>query len=172
MYPTTGYPSSAPRFAAPAYGREPFDAQDASRMPQDIRPLITRHRLRRQRRRKAATLLTGASIALGVAALRPSNAAAHSGAASQVPVTHTDRHAAQDPPLVHYSAPASIAHAAQHAAQNAVPTYQSTQAPPTHAAQHPVPEPALPHHSTQAPLTHAAQHTVQNPELVHHSAPD
>lgn len=49
-----------------------------SAYPNDIRPLITRHRLRRQRRRKAATLLTGASIALGVAALRTPSASAES----------------------------------------------------------------------------------------------
>lgn len=104
MYPSTGYPSSAPRFATPAYHRETFDGQDAPRAPQDIRPLITRHRLRRQRRRKAATLLTGASIALGVAALRPSNAAAHNGAASHVPITRTAQHADHGPVPAHHSA--------------------------------------------------------------------
>jgi hypothetical protein len=172
MYPTTDYPSSAPRFAPPAHSRETFDAHEASRTPQDIRPLITRHRLRRQRRRKAATLLTGASIALGVAALRPSNAAAHSGAASQVPITHTDRHAVQDPALVHYSAHAPIAHAAQPPAQNPVPPHYSAEPQITQSTRHPVLAPSLPRHSAEAPIGHAAQRMVQNPDLVHHSAPD
>ena len=100
MYPTTSYPASTPRFAASGHGREAFSAHDVLSIPQDIRPLITRHRLRRQRRRKAATLLTGASIALGVAALRPPNASAQSAAAS-TPITHTERHTAQDPDLRH-----------------------------------------------------------------------
>jgi hypothetical protein len=120
MYPTTGYPSSAPRFATPSYLRETFEGQDAPRTPQDIRPLITRHRLRRQRRRKAATLLTGASIALGVAALRPSNAAAHSGAAAQAPIAHTEQHADHGPVPVHHAARAAITHVARHALQNPV----------------------------------------------------
>lgn len=104
MYQTAGYPVSAPRFAASGHGRESFTSHDAPSIPQDIRPLITRHRLRRQRRRKAATLLTGASIALGVAALRPPNASAHS-ASSPTPITHAERHGAQDPVLVHHSTP-------------------------------------------------------------------
>lgn len=151
MYPTTGYPSSAPRFAAPAYFRETFDGDDAPHAPQDIRPLITRHRLRRQRRRKAATLLTGASIALGVAALRPSNAAAHSGAASQVPITHADRHTDHDPVPVQHAARAPITHPERHPAQD---------------------DSVLVHHSVQVPTTHAARLAVQNPVLAHHSAPD
>jgi hypothetical protein len=53
------------------------DHVPASERSQDIRPIITRHRLRRQRRRTAATLLAGASMALAVAALRSENAAAH-----------------------------------------------------------------------------------------------
>ncbi len=73
------------RPGAPYYAPEPYPAPD---YPQDIRPLITRHRLRRQRRRKAATLLTGASIALGVASLRPPNASAHA-PGTQTPVTRT-----------------------------------------------------------------------------------
>lgn len=112
MYPrhsTTGYPGTSPRSVSPrsvssGYGIETFGARDAPVVPQDIRPLITRHRLRRQRRRKAATLLTGASIALGVAALRPPNASAQSGK-SPTPITHSERHAAQHPVLVHHSAP-------------------------------------------------------------------
>lgn len=43
---------------------------------------LTRHRLRHRRTRTAATLLTGASLALGVAALRPALASAASGPAS------------------------------------------------------------------------------------------
>ncbi len=64
--------ANQPRFSS-AYAHQPYAAPEYP----DIRPLITRHRLRRQRRRKAATLLTGASIALGVAALRTPSASAH-----------------------------------------------------------------------------------------------
>jgi hypothetical protein len=82
MYPVQAYPPNKPH---------PSQAYAAPEYPQDIRPLITRHRLRRQRRRKAATLLTGASIALGIAALRSPNASAHA-PSTHVPVTrtHTD----------------------------------------------------------------------------------
>ena len=107
MYPThppTGYPGTSPRFPASGYGSETFGARDVPTVAQDIRPLITRHRLRRQRRRKAATLLTGASIAFGVAALRPPSASAQSGRAP-TPITHTERHADQNPVLVHHSTP-------------------------------------------------------------------
>lgn len=81
MYPTQhGFAS--------AYAYQPYAAQSyaAPEYP-DIRPLITRHRLRRQRRRKAATLLTGASIALSVAALRTPSASAQSPKTS-MPVAH------------------------------------------------------------------------------------
>ena len=109
MHSNPGYPgtyprSMSPRRVFPGYGSEMFGARDVPAVPQDIRPLITRHRLRRQRRRKAATLLTGASIALGVAALRPPNASAQSGK-PPAPITHTERHVAQNPVLVHHSAP-------------------------------------------------------------------
>jgi hypothetical protein len=86
------FPAGAPHATAPGYGRKAPDTQATTHYPQDIRPLITRHRLRRQRRRKAATLLTGASIALGVAALRPPNAAAHS-AAAPTSIAQTERQA-------------------------------------------------------------------------------
>ena len=172
MYPTTGYPSSAPRFAAPAHFRETFDRDDAPHAPQDIRPLITRHRLRRQRRRKAATLLTGASIALGVAALRPSNAAAHSGAASQAPITHADRHTDHDPVPVQHAAHAPITYAAVHAAQNPALAHHDAHAPTTHPERHPTQDDSvLAHHSVRVPTTHAARLVVQNPTLAHHSAP-
>lgn len=39
--------------------------------PADLRPMLTRHRLRRTRHRTAASVLTGAALALGVSALRP-----------------------------------------------------------------------------------------------------
>ncbi len=102
MYQTPAYPLSTPRLgiADSGSGREYSDPYATPSHPQDIRPLITRHRLRRQRRRKAATLLTGASIALGVAALRPPNASAHS-AKSLAPITHTERHPVHDPVLTH-----------------------------------------------------------------------
>ncbi len=104
MYQTPGLPVGATRFGIPGHGRQSPDQCAAPGYPQDVRPLITRHRLRRQRRRKAATLLTGASIALGVAALRPPNAAAHS-AGRSVPITHTERHPVHDPVMVHRPAP-------------------------------------------------------------------
>lgn len=96
MYSTTHRP---PR----TYARQPYAAAE-SEYPQDIRPLITRHRLRRQRRRKAATLLTGASIALGVAALRTPTASAHSTNAS-APITHTHQQPAHEPTVTQDPAP-------------------------------------------------------------------
>lgn len=39
--------------------------------PADLRPMLTRHRLRRRRHRTAASMLTGAALAFGVSALRP-----------------------------------------------------------------------------------------------------
>jgi len=72
--------------------------------PADIRPLITRHRLRRQRRRKAATLLTGASIALGVAALRTPSASARSDSAL-ASISHTHQGLAQEPIVMQHPAP-------------------------------------------------------------------
>jgi hypothetical protein len=39
--------------------------------PVELRPVLTRHRLRRRRHRSAASLLTGAALALGLAASRP-----------------------------------------------------------------------------------------------------
>lgn len=59
-------------------GFGPPVGSDRGTAPIDIRPLITRHRLRKRRQRKAAGLLTGASIALGVAALRSPPAIAQS----------------------------------------------------------------------------------------------
>lgn len=44
--------------------------------PADLRPILTRHRLRRRRHRSAASLLTGAALALGLAAIRPAPAGA------------------------------------------------------------------------------------------------
>lgn len=39
--------------------------------PADLRPMLTRHRLRRRRHRTAASMLTGAALAFAVSALRP-----------------------------------------------------------------------------------------------------
>ncbi len=39
--------------------------------PAELRPMLTRHRLRRRRHRTAASMLTGAALAFGVSALRP-----------------------------------------------------------------------------------------------------
>lgn len=39
--------------------------------PAELRPVLTRHRLRRRRHRSAASLLTGAALALGITATRP-----------------------------------------------------------------------------------------------------
>jgi hypothetical protein len=64
----------------------------------DIRPLITRHRLRRRRRRTAATLLAGASIALGAAAMRSPGASAHAPAAAPVTETSQLPPASEQPP--------------------------------------------------------------------------
>lgn len=111
MYTTPAYRVSAPRHAdgRSAFGSA-FDHGNAERHatashPQDIRPLITRHRLRKQRRRKAATLLTGASIALGVAALRPPSASAQSTRAPAVPITHIARHPTHEQVPVRHASP-------------------------------------------------------------------
>ena len=85
------------RPGAPYYATDPYPSPEYA---PDIRPLITRHRLRRQRRRKAATLLTGASIALGIAALRPPSASAHA-PATHTPVTRTQT----EPTAPHHAAP-------------------------------------------------------------------
>ena len=91
---------------ADVYSRQlqPSTAPALPELPTDIRPLITRHRLRRQRRRKAATLLTGASIALGVAALRTPSAAARSDTAL-APISHTHQQCGQQPPVIQHPAP-------------------------------------------------------------------
>ena len=39
--------------------------------PMELRPVLTRHRLRRRRHRSAASVLTGAALALGITATRP-----------------------------------------------------------------------------------------------------
>jgi hypothetical protein len=44
--------------------------------PAELRPVLTSHRLRRRRHRGAASLLTGAALALGIAAIRPAPAGA------------------------------------------------------------------------------------------------
>lgn len=87
MYPTQHRPALA--YAQQSYA--------VSEYPTDIRPLITRHRLRRQRRRKAATLLTGASIALGTAALRTPSAGAAQSPKVSAPITHTCWEPAHEP---------------------------------------------------------------------------
>jgi hypothetical protein len=48
--------------------------------PAELRPVLTSHRLRRRRHRGAASLLTGAALALGFAAMRPVPAGAATGA--------------------------------------------------------------------------------------------
>ena len=47
-------------------GRFMFEAY-----PVELRPVLTRHRLRRKRHRSAASMLTGAALAFGVTASRP-----------------------------------------------------------------------------------------------------
>jgi hypothetical protein len=44
--------------------------------PVELRPVLTRHRLRRRRHRSAASVLAGAALALGISALRPAQASA------------------------------------------------------------------------------------------------
>jgi hypothetical protein len=48
-----------------------------AQQPNAMRVRLTRHRLRRRRSRTAATLITGVSLAFGVAALRPAFATAN-----------------------------------------------------------------------------------------------
>jgi hypothetical protein len=86
------------------YASQSYATPTTPEHPQDIRPLITRHRLRRQRRRKAATLLTGASIALGVTALRTPSASAHTEKAL-ASMTHIHRQPGQEPGVTPHAAP-------------------------------------------------------------------
>ncbi len=75
--PERGVPPAAP----PAAGCQPSFAVSAPSLsrrfpelelyPADLRPMLTRHRLRRRRHRTAASMLTGAALAFGVSALRP-----------------------------------------------------------------------------------------------------
>jgi hypothetical protein len=51
--------------------------------PAELRPVLTSHRLRRRRHRGAASLLTGAALAFGLAALRPAPAGAAAAAHAQ-----------------------------------------------------------------------------------------
>lgn len=97
MYATQHRPSGL-------YAHQPYTTPATPEHPQDIRPLITRHRLRRQRRRKAATLLTGASIALGVAALRTPSASAHTEKAL-ASMTHIHPQPVHEPGVTPHAAP-------------------------------------------------------------------
>ena len=66
--------------------------------PVELRPVLTRHRLRRRRHRSAASLLTGAALALGITATRPAPA----GAAA---VRHTTPHDARAAPALRLALP-------------------------------------------------------------------
>ncbi|MBR7830473.1 hypothetical protein KDK95_29500 [Actinospica sp. MGRD01-02] len=59
----------------------------------ELRPVLTRHRLRRRRHRSAASLLTGAALALGFTASRPAPAGA-------APVRHATPQAARAAPVL------------------------------------------------------------------------
>ncbi len=66
--------------------------------PVELRPVLTRHRLRRRRHRSAASLLTGAALALGITATRPAPA----GAAA---VRHATPHDARAAPALRLALP-------------------------------------------------------------------
>ena len=68
--------------------------------PVELRPVLTRHRLRRRRHRSAATLLTGAALALGLAATRPIPAGA---AVTRQAPTQTDSPRTPPRPLTEVS---------------------------------------------------------------------
>jgi hypothetical protein len=75
--------------------------------PAELRPVLTSHRLRRRRHRGAASLLTGAALALGFTALRPApaGAAAATHAATAGPKTSADPRPPYAPPPPTRSAP-------------------------------------------------------------------
>ena len=66
--------------------------------PVELRPVLTRHRLRRRRHRSAASLLTGAALALGITATRPVPA----GAAA---VSHATPHQSRAAPALRVALP-------------------------------------------------------------------
>jgi hypothetical protein len=68
--------------------------------PVELRPVLTRHRLRRRRHRSAASVLTGAALALGFTASRPAPA----GAAT---VRHATPHAARAAPALRILLPST-----------------------------------------------------------------
>lgn len=85
---TATAPAALPEVEAQAlfdFGSPPLSRRfpAAELYPPDLRPMLTRHRLRRSRHRTAASMLTGAALALGVSALRP-GAALTSGSGASV----------------------------------------------------------------------------------------
>ena len=85
--------------------------------PVELRPVLTRHRLRRRRHRSAASVLTGAALALGISASRPvpANAA-------------TVKHAAPYDAKRSRQAPRHAAPQPAHPAQQTTPTTDSRDA--------------------------------------------
>lgn len=83
--------------------------------PAELRPVLTRHRLRRRRHRSAASVLAGAALALGISASRPVPASAaaldHTNPADsasptpagRVPVHHSQRPTPRHASPTHYS---------------------------------------------------------------------
>jgi len=66
--------------------------------PAELRPVLTSHRLRRRRHRGAASLLTGAALALGCTALRPAPAGAATAAAAPAATASPKAALGQPPP--------------------------------------------------------------------------
>ena len=118
--------------------------------PAELRPVLTKHRLRRRRHRNAASVLTGAALALGISALRP------------VPASATTP-----------SHPASFASTTNPAPSTPAQEKIATPAHPTQSApinsRHPTPR-----HAAPAPNRHATEslHTQLPDSPIRRPAPD
>jgi hypothetical protein len=145
--------------------------------PVELRPVLTKHRLRRRRHRNAASVLTGAALALGVSALRPVPASAatpiHTASYNSTrptpnhpaptpkmltppnrPIHHTPRHAAPAPKSPHPSTP--------HSPTGGPATNESRPAPP---------QPARHARSPGPPTGHTLSIHLDNPPTGHTALP-
>lgn len=126
--------------------------------PVELRPVLTRHRLRRRRHRSAASVLAGAALALGISALRPVQASATT-------VSHTvsyDSH--HDPDNDVDRAPPT----ALHNPQRPAPRHQASATTFSHAAAS-----HDPHHGPDDDVDHAPPTALGNPQrpAPRHAAP-
>jgi hypothetical protein len=122
--------------------------------PVELRPVLTKHRLRRRRHRNAASVLTGAALALGISALRPVPASA------AAPIHSASYNSTRPTPKIPNPPPHPI-----HRAPN-TPNYPA----PRHAAPE-SPNPSTPPTSAGSPATNEPRSTPSQPGR-HAGAPD